>query len=327
MAVKIVYGKSKETGEIVHISTVERGLSCNCVCPACGEDLVMKGIGVRPYFAHKSDVDGTGSNCETAVEAIIRYLVTETFKGLKQVYLHLPTGVNLLRSKGIELDSSLSIPEAYKMWCDIKEVHMEEPISALGVVPDVTIVTDKCTIYVEIYVTHKAPKSKIKSYAGDGRLAIELDLSQFKDKDYLYKADIKAAIDKYVFLHSISHYINNPISKRLNCKLYRVKTTGKWLCFPFDFTNTGLNSTDFNFCKDCRNMVAYKEKNGRYWSYCIKNIVSSNQVESFRHELEWALGPNDVLYNMEFGWSYTPDETKKDNEGERYRQWKKSSKK
>ncbi len=328
MAAKIVYGKSKETGELVHISTVERGLSCNCVCPACGEDLVArKGTKMRHHFAHRGDVDGEGSKCTTAGETVVHYLAKEAFKKLKKVNLRISTGIELLHDNNIRLDSSLRIPAEYRVECEIKEVLLEEPIPTLGIVPDITIVTDKCTIYVEIYVTHRVPDSKIRDYRRDGKLAIEIDFSRFRNMDYLDEEDIIANIDEYIFLHSSSHFLNNPIARRLISKLYMVKTTGNVPCIPFNCTNTGLSYDDFSFCKNCRNNVAYKEKNGRYWSYCIKNIVSPNQVESFRRELEWALGPNDVLYNMDFGWSYIPDESKKDNEGERYRQWKKSSKK
>lgn len=328
MAAKIVYGKSKETGELVHISTVERGLSCNCVCPACGEDLVArKGTKMRHHFAHRGDVDGEGSKCTTAGETVVHYLAKEAFRKLEKVNLQIPTGVELLHENNITLDSSLSIPDEYRVECDIKEVLLEEPIPALGIVPDITIVTDKCTIYVEIYVTHRVPDSKIRKYQKNGRLAIELDFSQFRNRECLEEEDITTSIDEYIFLRSTSKFLNNPIARRLNSKLYMVKTTGGWTCIPFDCKDTGLNFGDYSFCESCINKVAHREKNGRYWSYCIKNLVSANPVESYRDELKWALGPNDVLYNMEFDWSYIPDKTKKDNEGERYRQWKKSSKK
>lgn len=327
MAAKIVYGKSKETGELVHISSVERGLKCNCVCPACGEDLIArKGTKMRHHFAHKGDVDGTGSKCKTAGETVIHYLAKEAFKKLKKVNLRIPTGVEQLHDNNIRLDSSLTIPPEYRVECEVKEVFVEEPIPSLGIVPDITIVTDKCTIYVEIYVTHRVPDSKIRKYQKDGRLAIEIDFSQFRNRECLEEEDISNSIDEYIFLHSNSCFLNNPIARRLNSKLYMVKTTGNVSCIPFDCTNSGLNYDDFSFCKNCINKVAHREKNGRYWSYCVKNLASTDPVWSFRRELKWALGPNDVLHDMEFDWNYIPDETKKDNEGERYRKRKASSK-
>ena len=52
------------SGKMVHISSVERGLSCNCRCPKCNEFLVAKlghEGGRQPHFAHHKGSDCHGS--------------------------------------------------------------------------------------------------------------------------------------------------------------------------------------------------------------------------------------------------------------------------
>lgn len=51
--VNMVY--ALKNGKTVHISEVESGLKCECICPACGEALIArKGKKVIHHFAHKS---------------------------------------------------------------------------------------------------------------------------------------------------------------------------------------------------------------------------------------------------------------------------------
>ena len=59
---KMIY--ALKDGEIVSIDDVEKGLKCNCVCPACGEPLVAKkGEHMMKHFAHHS-----GHSCEYGYE-------------------------------------------------------------------------------------------------------------------------------------------------------------------------------------------------------------------------------------------------------------------
>lgn len=54
-SLKVPYGV--RDGELVHVSAVERGLACGCVCVECGTRLVARwGPKTRPHFAHHAAV-------------------------------------------------------------------------------------------------------------------------------------------------------------------------------------------------------------------------------------------------------------------------------
>jgi len=67
MVPELVFGLKDD--KVVHISEVESGLSCNCICAKCGRRLVAKKGDIRIYhFAHEDD-----SECQLAVETSLHY--------------------------------------------------------------------------------------------------------------------------------------------------------------------------------------------------------------------------------------------------------------
>ncbi|RYY08262.1 MAG: hypothetical protein EON55_20680, partial [Alphaproteobacteria bacterium] len=63
--VELVYGQRPDR-TLVHVSEVERGLACACLCPACGRTLVArKGSRTVAHFSHYGNASGCGRNAET----------------------------------------------------------------------------------------------------------------------------------------------------------------------------------------------------------------------------------------------------------------------
>lgn len=72
----IYFGIHKSTGELLHISMVDSGLSCNCICAACQQPLeARKGTQRRHHFAHVSNYE-----CMYASEVSIYKALAETLK-------------------------------------------------------------------------------------------------------------------------------------------------------------------------------------------------------------------------------------------------------
>ena len=87
-------------GEIVSIEDVKSGLSCGCICPACGDPLVAKkGEKMMHHFAHHA-----GHTCEFGYESSL-YLAAKNIlsKAKKIVIVFCMTQENRQSSRGIVL--------------------------------------------------------------------------------------------------------------------------------------------------------------------------------------------------------------------------------
>ena len=83
----VPFAKTK-SGQWVGPHEVARGLSCNCICPTCGEHLVAKqGEEVIWHFAHRSH--GGNSGCG---EGAIHLLAKEVLEESKGKCIRLPGG-------------------------------------------------------------------------------------------------------------------------------------------------------------------------------------------------------------------------------------------
>jgi len=70
-------------GKLVHISEVESGLACGCVCPSCDAQLVArKGAKVVHHFAHHSTYP-----CEYALETALHIAAKDILNDQKRIIL------------------------------------------------------------------------------------------------------------------------------------------------------------------------------------------------------------------------------------------------
>ena len=70
-------------GKLVHVSQVERGLACECVCPSCNERLIAKKGEYREHhFAHES-----GTSCQYAAETALHLAAKDILARRKEIIL------------------------------------------------------------------------------------------------------------------------------------------------------------------------------------------------------------------------------------------------
>lgn len=93
-----------ESGKMVHISEVQKGLDCKCRCPKCNERMVAKiGNGGRqPHFAHQKDSDCQGAYM-TALHKMAEQIIEEKKAVMAPAYKNV--GSQMLIFTTVEVES------------------------------------------------------------------------------------------------------------------------------------------------------------------------------------------------------------------------------
>jgi hypothetical protein len=145
-------------GRMVHIGSVERGLSCNCRCPKCNESLVAKlghEGGRQAHFAHKKDSDCHGS------------------------YM---TALHKLAEQIIEEEKAVMAPEykeVAKQRLSFIQVEIEQRVERKDLQPDVVGVTeDGLRWIIEIRNTHEVDEAKKAKLIESDITCLEIDVRE-----------------------------------------------------------------------------------------------------------------------------------------------------
>jgi hypothetical protein len=173
-------------GTEVHISNVENGLKCNCVCPCCGMILIAKkGKLAKPqeHFAHKS-ID----QCEFAYETSIHFeakRLLETEKIISLPYRRNSFETNVL-SKIFQPENGEEIGIVETRVYKLDNIKSEKRLH--DVVPDIQATIKGQLILIEVAVTSKVKESKREKIKRIGIPTIEIDFSkmdrQITDEDF-----------------------------------------------------------------------------------------------------------------------------------------------
>ncbi len=142
-------GKNKTTGKIVTIAEVNRGLTCDCICPNCGKVFVAaQGDKNDWHFRHYEETDCNGGQ---------------------------ETALHLLAKEIIANNSEITLPFHGLILYDnaIKEKYFQT------IQPDVTASTNGKNLFFEVLVTHRVDLAKEKFYVDGGHKSIEIDLQNF----------------------------------------------------------------------------------------------------------------------------------------------------
>lgn len=158
---ELVYGE-RPSGEIVHISSVERGLQCDCICPGCRRSLVAKTKAEKQvaHFAHSGPACGGGP--ETALHKLAKQIIAEELR------LLLPERLAVFGEK------QRLLSEIMEMKFDLAKVEYND---LRDVVPDLYLVRQGRSLFVEVAVTHKCDELKIGRLRNRGISSVEIDLS------------------------------------------------------------------------------------------------------------------------------------------------------
>lgn len=178
-------GYAIRDGILLHISDVQRGLACGCSCVVCGERLVAKKGSVRRHhFSHESESDCVGS-AETALHIVAKEITSK----LREIFL---PEYRFSRSKKLKYgvvvthERKITKPGIAK----ILSSAVEPPYG--GFVPDVVLDCGKKSLIVEIAVTHKVDRLKLRRIRRANVPAIEICLES--SDAFLSRAELTAKI-------------------------------------------------------------------------------------------------------------------------------------
>lgn len=167
------FALSRETGRMVDIRMVERGLACGCVCPNCGSNLqARKGRRNRHHFAHHAAGRGRPT-CDGGRESTLHRAARQIIAAWQ--WIELPA---LLVDEGGRQGAlpGRTLP--------VRRLELPDdrgdrsPWSNRRVRPDVVLHGEEEQIWCEVKVAHAVDDAKRVRLQGHGVSTLEFDLSQ-----------------------------------------------------------------------------------------------------------------------------------------------------
>jgi hypothetical protein len=156
-------------GELVHVSQVERGLACDCVCPSCNERLIAKkGKYKEHHFAHVA-----GDPCQYAAETALHLAAKDILARRKEIILP------AVQVKFYNRTDVITPENRYQLDSVKLEYRGEKDI-----VPDVLAYVGDSKLFIEVRVTHAVDDHKQKRIRDLDVSTLEIDLSD-APRDFL----------------------------------------------------------------------------------------------------------------------------------------------
>lgn len=206
-SVKIGWGLSKD-GKYKHISSVDNGLKCDCVCPDCQQPLVAnQGNVKRWHFAHASNSSCSG---ESVIHRLAKQVIVNAAHSGFPLYLSSNGGAVYEQDKdGIVHSKEWYAPE--------RQYHIQqaEAEAKLGSQIVDVLCHDKAgnSLVVEIFYTHRKSDVDIEKFAKNSIEAIEIDVSKVS-WDATYEQ-----IEQAVLLNARRRVLHSPQADKARAEL------------------------------------------------------------------------------------------------------------
>ena len=190
------YGLSKQTGALVSVEEVLRGLKCDCICPECKSTLIARqGKEKQWHFAHANNAECAGARM-TALHLWAQLIIQEE----KQIMLPSYNGKasnssnQLIKFDEVFLEQRIPINDSYIQPDCIGRIIKD------GEVHD---------LLIEILVTHEVDEQKRNDIKALNLSCIEIDLSDLTNTDYTSEIIKKRLLNKY----NDRVWLNSPVLK------------------------------------------------------------------------------------------------------------------
>ena len=251
-------------GKIIHINDLseeEKGLKCNCVCPACKTPLEAKKGAIRQHhFAHNN----SDCNLEIAQQTALHLLAKEIIQNTKTItfppYFIFCTDVGFKKMEGVP-----PFPCKESKTIVFDSIEVEKKLN--DIIPDIIAKKDDHICLIEIAVTHFVDKEKTKKAKAAKLPMLEIDLSNC-DRN----------IDRQILTQTIKNEITNKkwIS---NPRIFenQKKAAKEYYQKEIDRRNQKIRKLDEKEKRECE-LLEYKY---RYQIEVRKNIEQAKQPENY----------------------------------------------
>lgn len=225
MANKLIFGLRDK--QLLHISEVDKGLKCNCICPFCSSSLVArKGDKTSHHFVHKNNME-----CSESTDVAFHMAARDFFRKNKKIVLP-PVHFNINQnSKPLKLRDTEEFI--------IDDVTLENKLE--DKIPEVILYIKEHQLLVLVTVTGNIDKVKAKRIFKLGIPTIGINLSKINkntsldelekiiiydtdNKEWLYNRNIKllrnkleeASVTMPVIKRGFASHVDNcPINSRV----------------------------------------------------------------------------------------------------------------
>ncbi|KKM04060.1 hypothetical protein LCGC14_1768050 [marine sediment metagenome] len=174
--IKLPFGLN-ENNILVHITYVERGKKCYCVCPSCRSPLIAaKGSKKQPHFKH-----AVVNECEGGMESAIHLAAKQMIMEKKQITL--PKYVSIASatdSRGIKHTEGKTVVEDGTV---ITFDSVQEETELHGMKADILAKKGNKSLIIEIFYRHKVEDQKLVKITEANISAIEINLSDLTPED------------------------------------------------------------------------------------------------------------------------------------------------
>ena len=168
-------------GRLVFIADSPRGLACGCVCACCGRPLIAKKGSIRRHhFSHREI-----TNCRGAPESVLHLLAKELLAELNVLMIPPYEFARQLKTKaGTLVQHRAIVAKGGLVRVDSVKVEERED----GFVPDILIKSGAKSLVIEVAVSNKVKRSKLRRIRKRDLPAIEIRLdpsASFRPRDWL----------------------------------------------------------------------------------------------------------------------------------------------
>lgn len=162
-------------GTLKHISEVDNGLKCNCICPACEKKLVARNGGQRRvhHFAHYKSPE-----CKYGVQSSIHLAAKDILSRIKRIKIPpilIFCNTEIEKKETVYISYGKYLEISSEKYISIDNVILEKRLHKY--IPDVIVFSKDKKLIIEIAVTHFVGRNKLDKIRESNISALEIDLS------------------------------------------------------------------------------------------------------------------------------------------------------